>query len=307
MAQKPQKYTFSGHDSFQCRLLWLKKGYDFLNTNHNFNEEGAVISLGVGSNMVRSIRYWMRAFGLTNENDVLSELAHLIFGGQNGEEPLDPFLEDETTLWLLHYHLIKTMYASTYHIVFSELRKIKIEFTKEDFLNFVKIKSNELSFNVSENSVGDDFGVFTKMYLRGDGSKDREDSFSGILTELNLLNYFVRVKEDTQKRESVNVYYLEPTDRDEIPEELILYCLLENKGFGDSISLNTLEIDANSPSTIFAMTRAGLFNKIKALTAKFPFIIYTEQAGIRELQFRQKPNPIEILKQYYAGQFQPIG
>lgn len=307
MAQKPQKYTFSGHDSFQCRLLWLKKGYDFLNTNHSFNEDGAVISLGVGSNMVRSIRYWMRAFGLTNENDVLSELAHLIFGGQNGEDPLDPFLEDETTLWLLHYHLVKTMYASTYQIIFSELRKIKIEFTKEDFLSFVKIKSNELSFNVSENSVGDDFGVFTKMYLRGDGSKDREDSFSGILTELNLLNYFVRVKEDTQKRESVNVYYLEPTDRDEIPEELILYCLLENKEFGDSISINTLEIDANSPSTIFAMTRAGLFNKIKALTAKFPFIVYTEQAGIRELQFRQKPNPIEILKQYYASQFQSIG
>ncbi|GAB2627898.1 DUF4007 family protein [Emticicia sediminis] len=307
MAQKPQKYTFSGHDSFQCRLLWLKKGYDFLNTNHSFNEDGAVISLGVGSNMVRSIRYWMRAFGLTNENDVLSELAHLIFGGQNGEEPLDPFLEDETTLWLLHYHLVKTMYASTYHIIFSELRKIKIEFTKEDFLSFVKIKSNELSFNVSENSVSDDFGVFTKMYLRGDGSKDREDSFSGILTELNLLNYFVRVKEDTQKRESVNVYYLEPTDRDEIPEELILYCLLENKEFGDSISINTLEIDANSPSTIFAMTRAGLFNKIKALTAKFPFIVYTEQAGIRELQFRQKPNPLEILKQYYASQFQSIG
>jgi len=307
MAKKPQKHTFSGHDSFPCRLLWLKKGYDFLNTNHNFNEDNAVLSLGVGNNMVRSIRYWMRAFGLTNENDVLSELAHLIFGGNDNEEPLDPFLEDETTLWLLHYHLVKTMYASTYNIIFAELRKIKIEFTKEDFMTFVKLKSDELSFNVSENSVGDDFVIFTKMYLRSDSSKDREDSFAGILTELNLLNYFVRVKEEGSKKESVNVYYIEPSERDEIPEELILYCLLENNAFGDSISLNTLEIDENSPSTIFAMTRAGLFNKIKAMTTKFPFIIYTEQAGTRELQFKEKPNPIEILKQYYAGQFQPIG
>lgn len=25
------KLTFSGHDTFHCRHLWLKKGYDFVN------------------------------------------------------------------------------------------------------------------------------------------------------------------------------------------------------------------------------------------------------------------------------------
>lgn len=25
------KYTFSGHESFPCKTLWLKKGYDFVN------------------------------------------------------------------------------------------------------------------------------------------------------------------------------------------------------------------------------------------------------------------------------------
>ena len=24
------KYTFSGHESFPCKSLWLKKGYDFV-------------------------------------------------------------------------------------------------------------------------------------------------------------------------------------------------------------------------------------------------------------------------------------
>ena len=24
------KYTFSGHESFPCKALWLKKGYDFI-------------------------------------------------------------------------------------------------------------------------------------------------------------------------------------------------------------------------------------------------------------------------------------
>jgi len=46
------KYTFSGHDSFQCRQLWLKKGYDYLQSNKSFNDEDAVVKLGVGKNMV---------------------------------------------------------------------------------------------------------------------------------------------------------------------------------------------------------------------------------------------------------------
>lgn len=57
------KYTFSGHETFQCRHLWLKKGYDFVKANRSFNDEDAVLILGVGKNMVNSIRFWMKAFG----------------------------------------------------------------------------------------------------------------------------------------------------------------------------------------------------------------------------------------------------
>lgn len=41
------KYTFSGHDSFQCRQLWLKKGYDYILSEKSFNDEDAVVKLGV--------------------------------------------------------------------------------------------------------------------------------------------------------------------------------------------------------------------------------------------------------------------
>ena len=32
-----QKYTFSGHESFPCKTLWLKKGYDFVIQGRDFN------------------------------------------------------------------------------------------------------------------------------------------------------------------------------------------------------------------------------------------------------------------------------
>ena len=60
-----QRYTFSGHESFPCKTLWLKKGYDFVVQGKDFNRPEAVIYLGVGKNMVASISYWLRVFGLS--------------------------------------------------------------------------------------------------------------------------------------------------------------------------------------------------------------------------------------------------
>lgn len=66
------KYTFSGHDSFQCRQLWLKKGYDYILEGKNFNDEDAVVQLGVGKNMVSSIiRFWLKAYSIVNNKDIL--------------------------------------------------------------------------------------------------------------------------------------------------------------------------------------------------------------------------------------------
>ena len=36
------KYTFSGHESFPCKTLWLKKGYDFVLGNNDWNNLGTV-------------------------------------------------------------------------------------------------------------------------------------------------------------------------------------------------------------------------------------------------------------------------
>lgn len=58
---------FSGHDTFHCRQQWLLKGIELIE-NKNLkgfsNLEEAILNLGVGKNMVQSIQYWLRAFGL---------------------------------------------------------------------------------------------------------------------------------------------------------------------------------------------------------------------------------------------------
>lgn len=300
MIKKSKRFAFSGHDSFQCRLMWLKKGYDFLESGHVFAEEAAGVILGVGNNMVRSIRFWMRAFGITDEKDNLTAFGKLIFGGTDEDEALDPFLEDDATLWILHYRLVTIGYASTYSIIFNEFRKNKIEFTRNDYLNFIKLKLEERSQVVSENSIIEDFTVMVKMYLSGDNSKDKEDSFSGILTELDLLNFFVKQKDDS--KESENVYYIPPTEKEDIPEVVILYSILENESYEDSINLNQLDVDEDSPGSVFAMTKEGLNKKLRKICKIYDFVNLNEQSGVRELQFKNKPTSNDILIQYYASQ-----
>ena len=69
---------FSGHESFACKSHWLKRGYDFVIADRNFNDDDAVVHLGVGKNMVASIRFWLKAVGLLHDNE-LNPIADYLF------------------------------------------------------------------------------------------------------------------------------------------------------------------------------------------------------------------------------------
>lgn len=295
----PSKLTFSGHDTFHCRHLWLKKGYDFIKKGRKFTDDDAVVELGVGKNMVSSINFWMRAFGIIDKDGLLTDFANYILD-DNGK---DPYIEDEATLWLLHYQLITQNIASTYSLIFNEFRREKIEFTRDNFIAFVVRKAEELNASqINKNTVSTDFEVLTKMYIRTDAqSKDREDTFSGLLTELNIIQEEKRKVDD----KTVTFYSISTEDKSEIPDEVLLYTILDSDNFDKSISLYTIEQEFNQAGSIFAMGRTGLINKIESISSNKKFnkygITFNDHAGIKELQFKKKPNKFEILKEYYAN------
>jgi hypothetical protein len=284
------KYTFSGHDSFPCRHFWPKKGYDYIKSGKSFNDEDAVVKLGVGKNMVSAIRYWMRAMNLLTVNDTPTPFADKLLA-DNG---WDPYLEDEASLWLLHYHLVKNGLASSYYLMFNEFRKEKIEFTKNNFVNYLKRKtSSNSAFQLNENTVGQDFEVLIKMYLQPDHSKDKEDIFSGLFTDLNLLKGY--------GKKGSEVFMIENTERVEIPHEVIFYTVLDQGGFETSINLLKIEQEPNYAGSIFAINRTGLFHKIGKISQKNPDITFNDHAGIKELQFKKKPDALTVLDTYYAN------
>ena len=287
-----KKFIFSGHESFQCRQLWLKKGYDYIRAEKSFNADDAVVALGVGKNMVTSIKFWMKAFGIILADDTITPFGESLLN-DNG---WDPYLENEASLWLLHYQLVKNGFASTYSLVFNELRKEKIEFTKENYTAFVRRKAEGPNgFQVNEKTLSDDFNVFAKLYMRSDAqTKDREDSFSGLLTELDIIKSYHRGKDE--------YFIIENTDKPEIPDEVVLYAILDQDNFELSVNISSLESEPNSVGSIFALSKSGLLNKIESIASKSAkSIIFNDHAGVREMQFKRKPIALNILDRYYAN------
>ena len=181
------RYSFSGHESFYCKSLWLKKGYDFISENKDFNAPNAVVELGIGKNMVSSLRFWMRAFGLFYEGKS-TLIADYLFDNQTGK---DPYIEDLGTLWLLHYLLIKSDLASIYKLFFIDFHKEKNnEFTREQLLYFLKRKNAETSYGhlFNENTVKRDINVLFQNYVMPHKEKPNED-FSALLINLNLIKH----------------------------------------------------------------------------------------------------------------------
>lgn len=286
-----KKLSFSGHDTFHCRQFWLKKGYDFkYQKGRDFKDDDAVVELGVGKNMVNSIKFWLKAFGFFPENSN-KEIAHLVFS-KNGK---DPYLEDIGSVWLLHYLLVSQENASIYSLVFNEFRKEKIEFTRTNLLNFLKRKCESLSITQTDNILNKDIGVFLKNYLKNKSSKNIEDDFSGLFLDLNLLS------EIPKEKSSVDIWYkIESKQRKEIPIEIILFAILDQKN-GDSIRFDNLRNSKNSIGNIFAINEDCLLIKIQEITEKFRQVVFTEDAGIRELQFKEKLDKMEVLKKYYGN------
>ena len=278
---------FSGHDTFHCRLFWLKKGYDYIIENNKFSDSSGV-DLGVGRNMVNSIRFWLKAFGVVDDKYTLQPNFTKIFS----DDGWDPYLENEASLWLLHYSLNAHNYSSIYQLIFKDFRKIKPEFSRENLVDYIK----DLDASQNTKILEKDFSVFLRMY-KPQEKQNAEDAYSGLLTELSL------VTEIGKNQKGQSLYRVENKNQREIPLEILLYCILSNKNYGRSISFKSLYSDPAGIGDIFCFDEDILEEKLIALPEKFSYITYNSEAGIKELQFKgDKPNPELILNSFYDGE-----
>lgn len=275
------RYSFSGHESFPCKSMWLKKGYDYLVNDNMFTDPDAVVKLGVGKNMVQSIRFWLKAFGLSKDDEV-TDIAKYLFDDKNGK---DPYAEDNFTLWILHYLLVMTNFSSIYHLVFIDLQREKKEFDKKQLLSFIKRKCNvpEQKNVFNENTVNKDIRVFLQNYLSPTNPKTNEE-YVNLLLELGLL------------RENEGKYSFNEISMGQINPLIILFALVHIAGEDKTISFDKLQ----ELSLVFCIPISSFLIIVRSLSEKYSKeISYTDNSGIRNVQFLKKINIFEVLNRYY--------
>ena len=268
---KVKKYTFSGHESFPCKSLWLKKGYDFVVAGNDFNSPEAVIGLGVGKNMVASIRFWLKAFCIT-ENDKITLLGNYLFDESKGK---DKYLEDIATLWLLHFNLVFSEEATLYKMFFCGVQRERTHFEREQVLTYVKLRMVEANkmtlFNA--NTVKKDIGVLLQNYALPRKAQSNED-FSSLLIDLDLIR---------QSSEGKGYYFK--------------LKLKEQEG-DNTIPFDTIQ---EKVGLVFCMQDFETIEMLKQLASDYSqYFAYSDVAGIKQIQFTKDLDVKQVLDDYYG-------
>ena len=285
-----KKHSFSGHESFPCKTLWIKKGYDFVKAEKDFNAPEAVVDLGMGKNMVAAVRYWYKAFGL-NKDAETGWIADYIFKSDMGK---DPYMEDLGTLWLLHFLLIYSGEASLYKMFFVDFQKERRLFDRGQVVSFVKRKMIEAGkenlFN--ENTVKKDVGVLLLNYCLPRNPQSNED-FSTLLMDLDLLRQVDKTNGDDKR----NGYYFNVEGKRKVTPEIFLFALLMTKEEND----NSISYDAlYELGLMFCMTDLEVIDMLKYLSEEYSeSLTYSDVAGIRQLQFTKQMDAKQVLEKYY--------
>lgn len=187
----PPNPSFAGHGTFAIRSGWLKKGLDALSADtlegSIFNRPDALATLGVGKNMVGAIRYWLLTTRMAREEGkgrelVAEKLGQTIFA----DDGWDPFLEDDATMWLLHWQLAGAGTGSfTWAYAFNCFRDW--EFTRDQLVEAVLGATYSLAKPPSRETVDRDVGCFLQTYASTERSGLSEDNLDCPLRSLGLI------------------------------------------------------------------------------------------------------------------------
>ena len=187
-AMEGPTFRFSGHQTFALRIAWLPKAIGEIADGRDplTNIDEGIVSLGLGKNMVEALRCWIEAFQIASKRNsewVLSPIGALIFSPTDG---LDPFLEDHSTNWLLHW-LVSTNTQTPFfawECLFN--RWSAVEFSTSSVVDAFRKESERNAKAASVVTLKQHWEVFLHSY-RPPRTSRGEDHLDSALSVLGLI------------------------------------------------------------------------------------------------------------------------
>jgi len=299
----PNKIAFGRHGTFILRYSWLTKGFQAFKENPKiFNNDNATVELGVGSVMVSSIKYWIEAAQLTrrigNTSDSsITKLGDKIFDKNDG---LDPYFEDEGTVWLVHWLLATNPeFATTIYWFFNYFHKG--EFTADELQNALNdyIEDSGIS-KTSKNTIKSDVSMLLRMYGRATSNA------SGVIEESldSPFALFGLISQNVQNKSFKSIL----TDKTNLPVNIFGYAVNE---FMNYLGKDQLPIEdfiypkdrSISVNGIFRLTENGLVNLLEDLVNEYPSNFeLRETAGLQQFYIIDPIDSDKILESHYISE-----
>lgn len=310
LSEQPSRGTgmvsFSGHETFTLRHGWLKKAIDAVQTDpHAFMKDTAMVHLGVGKNMVRSIRHWSLSADVVKEMPgtrgtelVATDFGTLIFGPQG----CDPFLEDLNTLWLIHWKLATNERRSTgwrwmFNLVHTD------EFTRDSLFELFTAELTRRNMSgPSASSLQRDIDCALRTYV-GTRAKAEllEDSLECPLVELQLIT----------AAPDGSLYRFSRGPKPSLSDQVFLNCLLEfweTDRTPDSLAFSEIAFAAGSPGSVFKLDENSIAVRLEQLESTTSgALIYDETAGLKQVYRRKKIDKRDALNRHYRESLALIG
>jgi hypothetical protein len=293
LGSKPQ---FSGHETFPLRQLWLKKAFDAVNDSVDgapkslFLDEKAVVDFGVGKNMVSSIRFWAGACNILDESvDHLeaTQIGELLFNNIDG---LDPYCENISTVWLMHWFLASTPNkTTTWYFLFNHV--VQQVFDRESIANAIAAQLVEQKIKLSQATLKRDVECCIRSYVPRVNSDSPEELSEPLLGELGLVIH--NSKDSFEFRRGV---------KRSLHDGIFGYALLDYwqhlEASSSVMAFDRVAHDYGSPGRVFKIDENGVAERLIALEQiSNGQIQWTEQAGLRQVTLKNStPKNIESLK-----------
>ncbi len=300
-----ERGSFAGHETFPLRYAWLRKAVQHVKKDGRvFLDDDAMVRLGVGKNMVRSIRHWGLVCGVIEEDAGVpnnrgralrpSALGHALFDNAGW----DPYLEDPATLWLLHYELASVPdHATTWYLVFNHLPQP--EFTKAGLLSWLlKLVQERAWGRLSPASLKRDIDVFLRTYVPARASRTvpLEDTLDSPFVELELL----------RELGAKGSYVIQRGDPPSLPDAVFAYGLVKfltrNASTSHAVPLHAVAFAPGSPGRVFALTEDALMARLERIEAATDgAVVFNDTAGLRQLFVHRLPELLDVLRPSYEG------
>ena len=107
------------------------------------------------------------------------------------------------------------------------------------------------------------------------------------------------MREIGKNEQKETIYHIENENMDSLPYQIVLYGILDNPEYGNSISFKSFYNDEKGVGNIFALTEEQLEDKLVDISSQYPDMVYSNEAGVKELQIKNRPDSLLVLQEYY--------